>query len=164
MKALILARFQPFHLGHLHAIESAKKKFDEVVIAIGSSDKKNSMSNPFTFEERKKMVETCVSHAKVIGIEDMENDEEWVRNVLEKVEFDVVVSNSPWIKKCFSGKKEVQAPDLLVREVYNGTLIREKMVKGNDWKEFVPKKVSRFIKKIDGERRIKKLAEKDLEF
>lgn len=164
MRALILARFQPFHLGHLHAIESARKKFDEVVIAVGSSNKKNSKENPFTFEERKEMIEMCVPNVEVVGIEDMESDEDWCKSILQKVEFDVVISNSSWVKKCFSGKREVQDPDLLIPELYNGTKIRKKMAKGEEWKEFVPKKVSKFMKKIDGEKRIRKLAEKDLEF
>ena len=52
----------------------------------------------------------------------------------------------------------------MVPELYNGTKIRETITKGEDWEEFVPKKVYKFIKKIDGEKRIRKLAEKDLEF
>lgn len=164
MKALLLARFQPLHLGHLHAIESAKKKFDEVIIAVGSSNKKNSNENPFSFEERKEMIKMCVPNTEVIGVEDMENDKDWCKNVLKKAEFDVVISNSSWVKKCFSGKKEVKDPDLLIPEIYNGTKIREKMAKGEDWKEFVPKKVANFLKRIGGEERIRKLVEKDLEF
>lgn len=45
--ALFVGRFQPFHLGHLKVIKDILKKNDFIVIAIGSSDEKNTDKNPF---------------------------------------------------------------------------------------------------------------------
>ncbi|MHA1450429.1 MAG: adenylyltransferase/cytidyltransferase family protein, partial [Candidatus Hodarchaeales archaeon] len=53
MRALFLGRFNPFHLGHLAAIEYIRKDKDvqEVVIGIGSSDKSFSLIHPFSAGE-----------------------------------------------------------------------------------------------------------------
>ena len=43
--ALILGRFQPFHLGHLELIRAVKNKYGKIIIAIGSgSDLSSSIS------------------------------------------------------------------------------------------------------------------------
>ncbi len=58
MRALFLGRFNPFHLGHLAAIESIRKDRDiqDVVIGIGSSDKSFSIIHPFSAGERLLMI------------------------------------------------------------------------------------------------------------
>jgi len=157
MKALFIVRLQPLHLGHLHAIKQAMKKFDKVIIAIGSSNKQNTLENPFSFEERKEMIRRCLGECEIIGAEDKESDEDWTENLMKKVSFDVVISGSEWVKKCFSNLKEVVKPELLIPEIYNGTNIREKMERGERWEDLVPREVATYIKKIRGEERLKRL-------
>jgi nicotinamide-nucleotide adenylyltransferase len=36
-RGLLIGRFQPFHIGHLKAIEQATSENDEVIIGIGSA-------------------------------------------------------------------------------------------------------------------------------
>jgi len=155
MRAIFIGRFQPIHLGHLHAIKKALEKFDELVIVIGSSNKENTYENPFSFEERKKMIESCLPNIKIIGMEDMENDENWVGTLLEKIEFDVVISGTDLTKKCFSGIKGIVEPDLLEPEKYNGTKIREMIIRGENWKDLVPEEIVEFIENINWEERLK---------
>lgn len=50
---LVLGRFQPFHLGHLHLINLALKENDQIVICIGSAQK----AEPLTIEERHKRMQ-----------------------------------------------------------------------------------------------------------
>ena len=52
MKALYIGRFQPFHKGHLKILQKLAKKYDEIIIGIGSSQYSNTLENPFTSEER----------------------------------------------------------------------------------------------------------------
>ena len=56
-KGLILGRFQPFHLGHLELIKSIIDQQIEPVICIGSAQHSYTEENPFTVEERMKMIE-----------------------------------------------------------------------------------------------------------
>lgn len=161
MKALLIGRFQPFHKGHLHAIKKAMKKF-ELIIAIGSSDEYNTKSNPFSFEERKRMIEACLGNkVSIIDAEDKRSDEEWAESLIKKIDFDVVITGSEWVKKCFEGKKEILEPDFLQPEKYNGTRIRERIAKGKKWEDLVPPQVRKIIKEIKGEERIRELYKKD---
>lgn len=54
---VFIGRFQPFHNGHKAVIETALKQAKEVVVVVGSSFAARNIRNPFTFEERKSMIE-----------------------------------------------------------------------------------------------------------
>ncbi len=56
---VFIGRFQPFHNGHKAVIETALKQAKEVVVVVGSSFAARNIRNPFTFEERKAMIEAC---------------------------------------------------------------------------------------------------------
>lgn len=53
---VFLGRLQPPHKGHLAVIEKALSECDKVVIIIGSSNKKDTLRNPFSFELRKTLL------------------------------------------------------------------------------------------------------------
>lgn len=55
---VFIGRFQPFHNGHKAVIEAALKQAREVVVVVGSSFAARNIRNPFTFQERKAMIET----------------------------------------------------------------------------------------------------------
>ena len=55
-KGLILGRFQPFHFGHLELIKSIINEGIETIICIGSAQYSHTRENPFTVEERRKML------------------------------------------------------------------------------------------------------------
>ena len=61
--AVFIARMQPLHQGHLAVIETALDQAQHVVILVGSSSSPRTMRNPFTFEERKRMVEDALGLA-----------------------------------------------------------------------------------------------------
>jgi len=159
--ALFIGRFQPFHKGHLFALRQVLKKFDKVIIGIGSINVLNE-KNPFTFEERKRMIKESLKNFKgkykIIGISDFPDDLEWRNYCLKKANFDVVVTGSAWVKKCFEGIKPVVKPKFLERKKYSATRIRELIRKNEKWENLVPKNVARYIKKIKGEERIRQLA------
>ncbi|USV41106.1 nicotinamide-nucleotide adenylyltransferase [Xanthomonas phage BUDD] len=54
--AIFIGRFQPFHLGHLHAIEEGLKIAKKVLILIGDTGGPRGLKNPWTFEERMQMI------------------------------------------------------------------------------------------------------------
>lgn len=55
--AVIIGRFQPFHLGHEHLFNVALQENDMLIVALGSSNRTRSIKNPFTVAERKKMIQ-----------------------------------------------------------------------------------------------------------
>jgi bifunctional NMN adenylyltransferase/nudix hydrolase len=52
-----IGRFQPFHTGHKAIVDEALKRAKEVIVVVGSSFAARNIRNPFTFEERKAMID-----------------------------------------------------------------------------------------------------------
>ena len=61
---VFIGRFQPFHNGHKAVIDAALKQAKEVVVVVGSSFAARNIRNPFTFQERKAMIEACFTDSK----------------------------------------------------------------------------------------------------
>ena len=166
MKALFIGRFQPFHKGHLKVVQKVLKDFDGIIIGIGSSQYSHAVDNPFSGEERKKMIkeslkEIGIKNYEVVMIPDINNPPKWVDHVLDIVsDFDVVVSNNSFTQELFRKKGfEVITTELFDKEKFSGKQIRKLIAVGKKWEEFVPKSVSIIIREINGVKRIKELFE-----
>ncbi len=160
--ALIIGRFQPFHLGHVRLIEEASKEADHILIGIGSSQEDHTKNNPFTAAERKEMIERSLKVGKkysVYDIPDIGNDKLWVFHVAGIVpRFDVVYTNGLLERKLFaeSGYR-VHATGLYNREKYAGTEIRRRIVSGEKWEDLVPKGTLAVMEEIKGVKRVRDL-------
>jgi len=169
-RGLYVGRFQPFHLGHLSVIKKILSEADEVIIVVGSAQYSHNLDNPFTAGERLVMVRSALEEAGVelqrvwiVPVPDVNLHMMWVAEVEGYTpEFTTVYSNEPLTKRLFTeaGYKVKNIP-FYDREVYSSTLIREKMVKGENWKELVPKPVAAFIEEIDGTNRLEDLNKTD---
>lgn len=152
--ALFVGRFQPLHKGHVRVIKNLLRRFEKIIIAIGSIQEKRTEKNPFSFAERRKMLklvfnkEIASGRIEIIGVKDEKSDEKWTRKIMKRARFDTVITGNPWVAKCFRGKKTVKMIKLWKPEVYNGTVIRKIMKKHKDWKKFVPKEIISYIEKI----------------
>jgi len=112
-KALFIGRFQPFHQGHLDAIKQISES--EVIIGIGSSQYSGTKDNPYSFVERKAMIEKFLKNKtkyKIIAIPDIHDEANWVNHV-EKIvgKFDVVYTGNKIVAKLFKAKNHVKSPD-----------------------------------------------------
>lgn len=165
MKVLYIGRFQPFHKGHLSVIEFLFEKYgkENIVFAIGSSNKSHEFKNPFTFEERAEMLKANVPEIRTIyAVDDVENDEKWAEDVIKTAEFDAVCSGSNWILDLFAKEKiEAIKPKFYKyrNRIVSASLIRENIAMGKEWKHLVPEATLKIIEKIKGTERIRKLAE-----
>lgn len=162
-RALFVGRFQPFHLGHLKAIKEILSKNREIVIVIGSSLKGETPENPFTLEERKRMIEKGLKEANVKkyelhSVKDFNNDEKWAGEIKKLADFDVVYTMNPWTERCFERIGiPVRKHELYGKDKYSGTEIRKRILRKKDWKKLVPVAVARYMKHLKGEERIRKL-------
>ena len=160
-RGLFIGRFQPFHIGHLSDIKNALKEVDELVIGVGSSNEKHTKENPFTVEERIEMIDLVlpannIGKYTVFPIPDFGNDEKWLEHVETLVpKFDVVYTGNKWTEKCFKGKYKVKRVDML--KGVSSTIIRNQILKNKDWQSLVPEEVVKFISKINGVSRVKKI-------
>lgn len=78
---VFIGRFQPFHKGHAAVIDAALKQAKQVIVVVGSSFSARSIRNPFTFAERKAMIEACYAdnRVKVVPVSDYPyDDNKWI--------------------------------------------------------------------------------------
>ena len=155
-KGLILGRFQPFHLGHLELIESIIKQQIEPVICIGSAQHSHTEENPFTVEERMKMIEEVMKDFNfkytIFGIPDINNYDLYVSHLETFVpNFDIVFSGNPLVQRLFSeAGHTVVKVNMVNREAWEGSSIRLAMKEGGDWESAIPNKVVNIIHDING--------------
>jgi len=160
-KALIIGRFQPFHLGHLRLIEFAAKEADTLIIGIGSSQESNTRENPFSAEERRRMIENSLAGIKfeIFDIPDINNNELWVSHVKQIVpEFDSVYTNAELERHLFKEAGcQVKETPFFDRGNYSGTEIRRRILAGEMWENLVPEGTLKVMEEIKGEARIREL-------
>ncbi|QLJ52738.1 MAG: Nicotinamide-nucleotide adenylyltransferase, NadM family [Candidatus Fermentimicrarchaeum limneticum] len=169
MRGLFVGRFQPFHNGHMKAVEWILGRCDELVIAVGSTQRSFNRMEVFTAGERIEMMRRALKARKldgrciIIPVSDINNNALWVSHVNSLCpEFDVVFSNNPLVKLLFSevGKKVVEVP-LFDRKSCDGSHIRKLMLSGAKWKELVPKEVAEFIIQKRGIERLRSISKED---
>ncbi len=165
-----MGRFQPFHLGHLDAIKEVLAKVDELVIVIGSAQYSHNLKNPFTAGERLVMIKQSLQEAGVdmkrvwiVPVPDVHLHMLWVSAVEGYTpKFHALYSNEPLTRRLFmeAGYK-VESISLFERQTFSSTIIREKMLKNENWTTLVPNSVTDFVNKIDGVNRLRDLAQTD---
>jgi len=169
-RGLYVGRFQPFHLGHTGAIKEVLKEVDEIVIVIGSAQYSHNINNPFTAGERLIMIRRALQEAKVaysrvwiVPVPDVHLHMLWVSAVEGYTpKFNVCYSNEPLTQRLFmEAGYQVKSIPFFDRKLYMSTVVREKMLKGDNWTELVPKSVADFINEIDGVNRLRDLSKTD---
>lgn len=161
MISLFPGRFQPFHLGHFYALCDILRESKKVIILIGSAQFNNTFINPFSFSERKEMINRVILSENINRIElgfvyDFFNSKIWVEQITKNYNFNVVFSNNNWVRECFY-KKSIEVRYLKQYKGFSGKEIRERIRRGKKWKHLVHRDVYKYIKEIKGEERIKKL-------
>jgi len=162
-KALFVGRFQPFHLGHLLAIEEILRKNDRVIIIIGSARQRNTPENPFSVEERIEMIKDSllargIRDFEIDSLEDFNDDKMWTAAIKHAYRFDAVYSQNPWTIECFKRNgMHVKKHRLYHERRYSGVSIRKRIAEGKEWRRLVPPQVYGHIMRIKGEERIRGL-------
>ncbi len=165
-RVLFPGRFQPFHYGHLSALEQLLMEYDEVVVAIGSAQEGYTCKNPFTAGERFEMIaRVAVSRNLrdkiwIITVPDINMPLAWPAYVLSMApRVCAVASGNPQTLYLFEWMGfKVKRIQLVEPEKYHGTKIRNLMVSGDDaWRELVPSEVVVFIDEIRGAERVRRL-------
>jgi len=165
MKVLFIGRFQPFHNGHLNVIKKISKKFSDIIIGVGSSQYKDTMDNPFSSDERIKMItktleKNKIKNFKIVLIPDIHNPPKWVDHVLSIIsDFNVVLTNNSFTKSLFLEKGyKVEKTPLFNKEEFSGKNIRKRIINNEPWENLIPSEVEKVIKEINGVERLKKLS------
>ncbi|MBQ3570453.1 MAG: nicotinamide-nucleotide adenylyltransferase [Methanocorpusculum sp.] len=166
-RGLYVGRFQPFHNGHKAVIDLLCDEVDELIIGIGSAQMSHDIRHPFTAGERVLMIQRVLADAKIpvyiIPLEDIKRNALWVAHVVSMVPpFDVVYTSNPLVIRLFTEAGfRVESPPMYQRQELSGTAIRQKMLEGGDWKQYVPEKVAAVIESVGGVERIRDISRTD---
>ncbi|MEM0163893.1 MAG: nicotinamide-nucleotide adenylyltransferase, partial [Thermoplasmata archaeon] len=161
-------RFQPFHLGHLKAINYILKEEKELIIVIENATESFTLSNPFTAGERIEMIRNTLKVENIdltrillIPVSNIENNAQWV-NYLKTMlpDFDICYSNNNLVKVLMqeAGVTVKEIP-FLNRDIYQGNLIRARIIANEPWKELVPEQVYNIIMNKGLDKRIRRISE-----
>ena len=159
-RGLYVGRFQPFHNGHKAVIDLLCNEVDELIIGIGSAQMSHDIRHPFTAGERVLMIQRVLSDAKIpvyiIPLEDIKRNALWVAHVVSMVPpFDVVYTSNPLVIRLFTEAGfRVESPPMYQRQELSGTAIRQKMLEGDEWKQYVPEAAGLVIESVGGVERI----------
>lgn len=171
VKGLFVGRFQPFHNGHLEAINYIFEHVDELIIVIGSSQYSHQINNPFTTGERVSMIRLALNEMQIdpgkyfiLPVPDATLHSTWFSQLCSYVpSFDVVYSNEPLTRRLLKEAGcSIENVPFFKREIFWATEIRKRMLSGNDWSELVPKSTAKFIKLLNGVDRIIDLSQTDI--
>lgn len=164
MIGFLIGRFQPFHLGHLEAIKFALSKVGHLHVGIGSSNKSHEKQNPFTADERKKMILSSIDdklkkNLSVHYIPDVDDHSKWTHLVDELIpEYDVVFSNDDFTHELYSKQgKSIIPVELKSRSDLSGTNIRNLISTDQNWKQFLPSGTIDVLSEIDPKKRLSDL-------
>ena len=83
---VLIGRFQPFHSAHLLLVQRATALADKVVFIVGSANQPRTYKNPFTFDERYKMIKYATGVLNLIiqveaNPDTIYNDQAWAVRV-----------------------------------------------------------------------------------
>lgn len=164
MNGLLIGRFQPFHLGHLSAIQFALSKVDKLWIGLGSSNKPIEKDNPFTATERKEMILSSIDSSmkqkiSIYFIPDVDNHVRWIEKIDTIVpSFDIVFSNDDLTKHLYAKRStKISSIPFSNREILSGTRIRNLIVSDQKWDDLVPNGTKNFLIGIGAKDRLKDL-------
>ena len=166
-RGLYVGRFQPFHNGHKAVIDLLCDEVDELIIGIGSAQMSHDIRHPFTAGERVLMIQRVLADAKIpvyiIPLEDIKRNALWVAHVVSMVPpFDVVYTSNPLVIRLFTEAGfRVESPPMYQRQELSGTAIRQKMLEGDDWKQYVPEAAGLVIESVGGVERIRDISRTD---
>ncbi len=169
MIGLFIGRFQPFHRGHLQAIEWILTQCKQVIILIGSSQSCYHPDNPFTVGERVEMITRTLrsknlsSKCIVLSVPDVNNNALWVAHINSLIpRYDIVFTNNPLTETLLkdSGRKVSNIP-FFKRKEYDATSVRKSLSLNKGWKNKVPEEVKKFIDEIGAVKRMKDIKRVD---
>jgi bifunctional NMN adenylyltransferase/nudix hydrolase len=137
--AVFIGRFQPYHNGHHAVVTKGLEVAEYVLILIGSSGGARSLRNPFTWEERCRMIQPHFNNRVMIDFlpDYLYNDERWIESIQQIVaehaddnEGIVLIGHtkdgSSYYLKLFPQWHHVDVPNLVnlsstdIREAYFG--------------------------------------------
>ena len=167
-RALIVGRFQPYHLGHHEAVKKILAEVDELIIVIGSAQESYQKKNPFTAGERIEMISRALKKEKlfekcfIVPVPDVNENALWTKRIKAYCpRFDVVYSNNPLVMELFNSAGVKVKKMVSNHAEIESVKVRKSMAEGKDWRSLVPKVVADYLDEIKAEKRIESILKEE---
>ncbi|HZV03223.1 MAG TPA: hypothetical protein VFF73_41345 [Planctomycetota bacterium] len=149
----LVCRWKPVHLGHEALLVTLCERSSHVLIGLGSSNRRNAR-NPFSAAESARMIELVLAprfrNFELVLVPDLDDGPRWsalVHGLLR--ELDLFVTENAWVRELMTPLYTVRHPGTIVppeRHVpIDGTLVRRRMARGEDWRSLVPRAVAAYL-------------------
>lgn len=102
--AVFLGRFQPFHIGHMSIVDKILKRYDRLILIIGSAQKSGTEDNPWTLQEREAIIRASIplelqESIDIAGLEDVPDDDIWYENLRRLIPEDITIfTGNEWVR------------------------------------------------------------------
>ena len=158
---LIIMRAQPFHAGHQLLIRRMLAECEKGIVLLGSVQECRTRRNPFTFEERKEMINNVFDgkitpgRLEIGGLEDINDYDRWATYVLTKVGYipEVYYCGTAYDGELFAAKginTQIMDRKKMFAEEVSATRIREALEAGNpEWTKYIDPKNQVLIQQKD---------------
>ena len=89
---IFIGRFQPIHMGHVHAIGVAASQVKTLIVMVGSANQCRSIKNPWNYAERKQMIAAKlrtanINNVHIVPLNDHPySDSQWITDVRGTIE------------------------------------------------------------------------------
>jgi len=170
-RGLYVGRFQPFHLGHVAAMDFALGFVPELIVGIASIESNLTWKDPFSCRERIEMIwdslgakyrDLCL----ILPVPNQTNNILWLQYVLQYLpRFEMAFTNNP-VQTIIMQNAEipVEAVDFTRRNELRGSLIRE-LIASRDrrWLDRVPVGTRTVLLEVGAEERLCSLQSMELD-
>jgi cytidyltransferase-like protein len=154
-------RFNPPHKGHLRVIRRLRKAC-RLVVAIGSSERKNTRTDPFSARERKAMMEAYLKESgirgvRVVTLRDGPSVLWALDNLVRRCKPDILLLSTERSGLARWAKGKVKVVRFRRTGRISSTRIRDHIASGDPaWRKWTGRSVARLIVRADGIARIQR--------
>jgi nicotinamide-nucleotide adenylyltransferase len=136
---LFITRCQPgFHDGHIDSLrEALAAGIEKLIVWVGSADKEFTKDNPFTYNERKHMIELSLKEklpgvvVEIYPIPHSTDSEQWKNYILKNLpDFEYVISDNPLVKEWFKTTDKIFFQTSITTDV-RSSILRNKIAMGD---------------------------------
>lgn len=168
---LFITRAQPgLHAGQIDGIRQAIDQWiQKIIIGVGSANKEFTSENPFTYEERKHMVELSAQavlqniEIEILPIPDLWDNEKWRNYIFTNApEFKYILTGNARVQEVFKDTDKIIIP-LEIREFVKWSTIRGQLASNNieELKKVLAPSVVEYLQKIKAPQRLKEIFNKE---
>lgn len=168
---LFITRAQPWiHAGQLDGIKQAVAQWiQKIIIGVWSANKEFTSDNPFTYDERRIMLELSSKEllqnieVEIFPLPDMGDNEKWRNYILNNFpEFQYVVTGNARVQEVFKDTDKTIVP-LEIRQFVKWSTIRWQLATHNiqELEKVLPHNVVEYLQKINAPQRLREIFNKE---